>query len=601
MMTVGNLAKTLALLVLAAVSTVASAQQQSINIGTTPDDGTGDTLRAAFDKVNDNFTELYAVASVSSQYLIAANDSAADWKAKADATCDGTNDHAEIQAAITALGAAGGVIELAPGTYYTAGTSILGSNTIFVGNSATIRHNGTEDFCLQIGDLLNSEVTNSHISDLKFIRLNELSGCVAMQKCKDSSVQRITVDGLSSQTSGPSSVSLREAYQCVVRDIVGRDTGSATVVFPVNCQKCTFENIEGEDVNGVIDASSVGYSIFRNIRATTCTEEVMDLGNFYDNVIDSVYIDGTVNGIRLKCEATGETPVKGATRNRISNVYVGDYTQSGVTMASAATGVQVLDYNQFTNISLESTAAASTGFAITNGDVNNYNIGTQINNLQISTSGAGLTYNKLQRAKISNVDIVAGTNGISSTASSGDADASYGNAWSNIYVDVPTSSTTYAMNLTNEVGSRFTNMYLEGGNNCLLINGFAQLMMSDIHCKGSRVFGVSLNPSPSIHRGADDGSVASAFTNFTIENSNLADASNIQALQITHNGTPELDISDIRFTNWAITDTQAIATIDPDTVRYTVSGSGTFSNIIFVKSYRYDGTAINVTTGVTLD
>jgi len=33
--------------------------QQTINIGTVANDGTGDPLRTAFDKVNDNFTELY--------------------------------------------------------------------------------------------------------------------------------------------------------------------------------------------------------------------------------------------------------------------------------------------------------------------------------------------------------------------------------------------------------------------------------------------------------------------------------------------------------------------------------------------------------------
>jgi len=33
--------------------------QQTINIGTTANDGTGDPLRTAFDKINDNFTELY--------------------------------------------------------------------------------------------------------------------------------------------------------------------------------------------------------------------------------------------------------------------------------------------------------------------------------------------------------------------------------------------------------------------------------------------------------------------------------------------------------------------------------------------------------------
>lgn len=34
--------------------------KQVINIGTTANDGTGDPLRDAFDKVNDNFTELYS-------------------------------------------------------------------------------------------------------------------------------------------------------------------------------------------------------------------------------------------------------------------------------------------------------------------------------------------------------------------------------------------------------------------------------------------------------------------------------------------------------------------------------------------------------------
>ena len=38
--------------------------QQTINIGSAPNDGTGDPLRTAFDKTNDNFNELYAGAGV---------------------------------------------------------------------------------------------------------------------------------------------------------------------------------------------------------------------------------------------------------------------------------------------------------------------------------------------------------------------------------------------------------------------------------------------------------------------------------------------------------------------------------------------------------
>jgi hypothetical protein len=37
--------------------------KQTINIGTTPNDGTGDALRNAFTKVNDNFTEVYNSAN----------------------------------------------------------------------------------------------------------------------------------------------------------------------------------------------------------------------------------------------------------------------------------------------------------------------------------------------------------------------------------------------------------------------------------------------------------------------------------------------------------------------------------------------------------
>lgn len=52
--------------------------QQVINIGSSPNDGTGDPLRTAFDKCNDNFTELYSgggggSGSVSSVSVVAAN------------------------------------------------------------------------------------------------------------------------------------------------------------------------------------------------------------------------------------------------------------------------------------------------------------------------------------------------------------------------------------------------------------------------------------------------------------------------------------------------------------------------------------------------
>lgn len=47
--------------------------QQNINVGTVPNDGTGDKVRIAFQKVNANFTELYANTKykiVSSNYTV---------------------------------------------------------------------------------------------------------------------------------------------------------------------------------------------------------------------------------------------------------------------------------------------------------------------------------------------------------------------------------------------------------------------------------------------------------------------------------------------------------------------------------------------------
>jgi hypothetical protein len=47
--------------------------RQSINIGTNANDGTGDDLRTAMQKINTNFTELYAETSVDSGITISGN------------------------------------------------------------------------------------------------------------------------------------------------------------------------------------------------------------------------------------------------------------------------------------------------------------------------------------------------------------------------------------------------------------------------------------------------------------------------------------------------------------------------------------------------
>jgi len=48
--------------------------RQNINIGSTANDGTGDPLRTAFDKINDNFIELYGASPFGQQITIAGNE-----------------------------------------------------------------------------------------------------------------------------------------------------------------------------------------------------------------------------------------------------------------------------------------------------------------------------------------------------------------------------------------------------------------------------------------------------------------------------------------------------------------------------------------------
>src|SRR5215467_5602313 len=52
--------------------------QQIINIGTTPGDGTGDQARVAFDKCNQNFTELYAGVGSTTQGIWNFNQTSTD-------------------------------------------------------------------------------------------------------------------------------------------------------------------------------------------------------------------------------------------------------------------------------------------------------------------------------------------------------------------------------------------------------------------------------------------------------------------------------------------------------------------------------------------
>jgi hypothetical protein len=86
--------------------------RQAINIGSTANDGTGDPLRTAFDKINDNFVEVYGALNPSSSNLKFVGDSI---------TSENTNGIITIDPAGT------GTIELASSANVTGSLTVTGT------------------------------------------------------------------------------------------------------------------------------------------------------------------------------------------------------------------------------------------------------------------------------------------------------------------------------------------------------------------------------------------------------------------------------------------------------------------------------------------
>ena len=142
--------------------------KQTINIGSSANDGTGDPLRTAFDKINDNFTELYGASAEANDIL---EDSSPQLGGDLDLnghriTTARSNENININPAGT------GTIELIANTNVTGDLAITGNTTvsgrIFLGDGATDVTHVTGVFeadNLTIdGTTITSKVTNGDVT-----------------------------------------------------------------------------------------------------------------------------------------------------------------------------------------------------------------------------------------------------------------------------------------------------------------------------------------------------------------------------------------------------------------------------------------------------
>jgi len=123
--------------------------QQIINLGTSANDGTGDNLRSAMDKTNDNFTELYGANSVSSNIAMSGQ------------TISSYNTNGDIVLAPDGTGTIRTATDLIPDV----------NNTRYIGN-ANVRHLGIyvgsagviSDGPINVPDFANATVRDSTIT-----------------------------------------------------------------------------------------------------------------------------------------------------------------------------------------------------------------------------------------------------------------------------------------------------------------------------------------------------------------------------------------------------------------------------------------------------
>ena len=303
--------------------------QQTVGIGSSANDGTGDPLRTAFTKINENFTELYAQTGMDTDKGIDINANTI--------TSTSTNDDIIIDPNGT------GKIELAADVEIDNGLNINGAviTSLTTNGDITLTPNGTGGVILDSVKITENEIaaTNSN-DDLQLTA----SGTGAV------TIGAIRVSGSQISSDDSSAIQIKETLQ--VDNISSDDSSAINVLGAMTIAGAV-------DVNGTLSASTVDVNTIQSTdSAGVVVNDGLSVAGALNGAGSSVL--QITDGIDVEGTATFEGTV--ITDGRIeANSYL-RYSTETITGAGGSNAISVL-----TGVSLINTAGGTATLTFADG------------------------------------------------------------------------------------------------------------------------------------------------------------------------------------------------------------------------------------------
>ena len=375
--------------------------KQTINIGSSANDGTGDPLRTAFDKINDNFTELYNASPATAQVTISGNQISAN-ESNADLVLSGSGTGDVVAGAVRIHGTSitsddssqiqinenldvGGNIT-ASGTLNVTGATTLGS-TVTIGTSLALASGATVTGILDEDNMATDSATQ--LATQQSIKAYVDSQVTAQDldfACDDSTTLSIDLDSESLQFSGGTGITTAGTANTVTIGIdstVATLTGSQTLTNKV----LTNPTINAATMTGAIAID--GVTIDDNTIKANASNADLELdgsGTGQTKILANATVVGTLNTADITTTGTQTTTGQLNVDNLRLDGNVLSATSGGITL-TPADGQNVTVSG--TNVKLTAGEANFTLMEATTVRADTLQNDTSNGDISISTQGTG--------------------------------------------------------------------------------------------------------------------------------------------------------------------------------------------------------------------